>query len=136
MAKYIFSSFLYSKCLLKNHSPAVNVSLSSIIFAEVQDLKKLVSLGYHKKMSRVTLALNLLHILLFFLNPQFGNAGCASIGRCCSGNNPTCSHVQSNGNDCYCDQRCMMNNDCCNDYADYCINRGENTKQKCNYAMH
>ena len=87
-------------------------------------------------MSRVILTSNLFHILLLFCNPQRGNAGCASIATCCPGTNNTCSQL-SNGtdNNCYCDQHCLSNNDCCSDYADYCINRGENTKLNHNDGM-
>ena len=87
-------------------------------------------------MSQVMLTLNLIHILLFFFNPKCGNAGCASIATCCPGTNNSCSQ-QLNGIDsnCYCDQACLSS-DCCSDYADYCINRGENTKQNHNDAMH
>ena len=89
-----------------------------------------------KIMCRVILYLNLHYVLLFFLNPQCGNAGCASIATCCPGRNNTCSLLSNGHDDCFCDQYCISIQDCCSDYVDYCINRGENTKQKHNDAMH
>ena len=48
---------------------------------------------------------------------------------CCAGTNGTCNF--SNGTViCFCDEFCITNNDCCNDYITYCIVAGENNKEQ------
>ena len=71
-------------------------------------------------------------MLNFFLLARHGNANCSSEAACCPDRNDTC-RVAANGlsDECYCDQFCITNIgfvDCCEDYADYCINRGKNSE--------
>ena len=78
-------------------------------------------------MCHAILVLNLFNLMFFFLNPQCGNAGCASIATCCPPSDLKCYQQSITGYICHCDQYCISIQDCCGDYADYCINRGENT---------
>ena len=58
----------------------------------------------------------------------FASAGCAEASlSCCPGTNSEC--IVSDGmRTCYCDEHCIVNSDCCSDYNNYCVNRGENNK--------
>jgi len=43
---------------------------------------------------------------------------CSSSNSCCTGQDDRC---QSQDGSCYCDQQCVMEEDCCLDYAEFCI---------------
>ena len=74
-------------------------------------------------MCKSELGLKIFYILMnLILLARQGNASCLTEKLCCLGRNDTCTPRNSG---CFCDQHCTTLNDCCDDYEDYCMNRGK-----------
>ena len=70
----------------------------------------------------------------FFIIATFGGyfveAGCQEADLCCNERSEMCQADDENGR-CYCDNQCMVDQNCCSDYLDFCIDSSgiKNTKK-------
>ena len=65
-----------------------------------------------------------LFIILFARGGFTLQDSCAAIGSCCAVGDASCVS-EDEASECSCDQFCLSIGDCCNDYLDFCINRGD-----------
>ena len=56
-------------------------------------------------------------IIFLWLDVAIALNGCTDKQLCCEGTDNTC-----NTNGCYCDEYCLVANDCCDDYLSFCQN--------------
>lgn len=63
-------------------------------------------------------------VLALLALPRRAAAGCAALGLCCPGRDPSCLGTgwrpDGSYGPCYCDQACEHTLDCCHDYARAC----------------